>query len=275
MPDDLTRRQVVRRAALLACLPALARTSGGCARRIATDRAISVAPPTDGVLRVSFAEAPELQRPGGAIVIDPEGGGSPLLIANTGNAFIALQARCPHEGCELAWVPEDRQAECPCHGSRFTADGSLLNPPARSDISSFPAGLDANGDVAVRLFAGDGTFKNPVVGGEFSFAIADFPALRDVGGAISGRPDGFPTPLIISRLTAGTDASAIAGLSAICTHLGCTVLPLPGAQLRCPCHGSTFAPDGTATAGPATIALARYGVNFDGTTVVVSTQTSG
>jgi len=271
MSDDFTRRQVVRRAALLACLPALARTSAGCARRISTDRSVSVAPPTDGVLRVSLPTAPELQRPGGAIVAELQGGAGPVLIANTGNGLIALQARCPHEGCELAWLPEDRQAECPCHGSRFAADGSLLNPPARSDISAFPASIDANGDVIVQLFAGDGTFKNPVVGGEFSFAIADFPGLRDVGGAISGRPDGFPTPLIVSRLTAGADASAIAALSAICTHLGCTVLPLPGAQLRCPCHGSTFALDGTATAGPTTIGLGRYAVSFDGTTVVVST----
>src|SRR5437868_6956136 len=267
---DFSRRSMIRTAALV---PLAAKV--GCARRISTNRSVALAPVVDGDVVVPLSQAPELSVGGGAVIARPAGSAGAYLVAFTGSDYLALRAECPHEGCDVAWVPEDRQAECPCHGSRFTADGSLLNPPARSDISSFPAGLDANGDVAVRLFAGDGTFKNPVVGGEFSFAIADFPALRDVGGAISGRPDGFPTPLIISRLTAGTDASAIAGLSAICTHLGCTVLPIPGAQLRCPCHGSTFAPDGTATAGPATIALARYGVNFDGTTVVVSTQTSG
>ena len=271
MADDLTRRAVFRRAALLACLPALAKTSAGCARRISTDRSVTVPAAVDGVLRVSPSHAPELQQPGGAVVAQPSGGGGPVLVANTGNAFIALQATCPHEGCELSWVPEDRQAECPCHGSRFAADGTLLNPPARTDVSSFPASLDANGDVAVHLFAGDGTFKNPVVDGQFSFAIADFPALANVGGTISGRPDGFPTPLIICRLSAATDSSALAALSSICTHLGCTVLPLSGTQLRCPCHGSMFALDGTVTAAPATINLGRYAVTFDGTTVVVST----
>ena len=45
MPDDVSRRQLVRKAALLACLPALGRAAAGCARRIATDRAITVAAP--------------------------------------------------------------------------------------------------------------------------------------------------------------------------------------------------------------------------------------
>jgi cytochrome b6-f complex iron-sulfur subunit len=272
MADDLTRRQLVRRAALLACLPALAKTSAGCARRISVDRAVSVPAAVDGALRVPLAAAPELQQAGGAVVAEPQDGASHVLVVNTGNGFIALQARCPHAGCDLAWVAEDRQAECPCHGSRFAADGTLLQPPARSDVSAFPASADVNGDVVVELFAGDGTFKNPVVNGQFSFAIADFPALANVGGTVSGRPDGFPTPLIICRLSTSTDSSAIAALSSICTHLGCTVLPLSGSQLRCPCHGSMFALDGTVTAEPATVNLPRYAATFDGLTVVVSTS---
>ena len=70
---------------------------------------------------------------------------------------------------------------------------------------AFPASRDPNGDVVVQLFAGDGTFNNPVVAGQFSFAIGDFPVLANVGGAVSGRPDGFPVPLVIARLDAGND----------------------------------------------------------------------
>jgi cytochrome b6-f complex iron-sulfur subunit len=285
MPDSLSRRQVVRRAALLACLPVLGKVATGCARRIATNRSIAVAAPIDGDLRVPRAIAPELDQAGGAVVAHPEGTGRAYLVVNTGSGYVALQAECPHEGCELAWVPEDRQAECPCHGSRFAGDGTLLNPPARSDLSVYPAGLDVQRDVVVHLFAGDGMFKNPVVNGRFSFSLDEFPALRAIGGAISGRPDGFPTPLVISRLSANTDASAIAALSSQCTHLGCTVLPQActpavacapsGTRLQCPCHGSSFALDGTATAGPATTKLLRYATEFDGSTVVVSTVPLG
>jgi len=280
MPDDFSRRQVVRRAALLACLPALGKVATGCARRIGTDRAIGVAAPIDGDVRIPIASAPELEQPGGAVIAHPAGTGRAYLIVNSGTGYFALQAECPHAGCELTWVPEDLQAECPCHGSRFAGDGALLHPPARSDLQAYPAALDARGDVVIHLFAGDGTFRNPVVNGQFNFSLDDFPALRSVGGAISGRPDGSPTPLVITRLSANTDASAIAALSSQCTHLGCTVLPQVcrpgsgcapvGTRLLCPCHGSSFAIDGAVTAGPASINLLRYPSDFDGTTVVVS-----
>jgi len=39
-------------------------------------------------------------------------------------------------------------------------------------------------------------------------------------------------------------------LSAVCTHLGCTV-DKTAEGFRCPCHGSVFGPDGGNRAGPA------------------------
>jgi len=56
---------------------------------------------------------------------------------------------------------------------------------------------------------------------------------------------------------------AVFALDLACTHLGCTVNVTPS-QFVCPCHGSTFALDGTALTGPATRPLARLEVREDG-----------
>ncbi len=60
----------------------------------------------------------------------------PQLLANGLEAVLNLlrptAPRCPHMGCALRWNGAERSWDCPCHGSRFGADGTLLNNPASS-----------------------------------------------------------------------------------------------------------------------------------------------
>lgn len=42
--------------------------------------------------------------------------------------------RCPHMGCALKYNREERSWDCPCHGSRFTDDGTLTDNPAMDDL---------------------------------------------------------------------------------------------------------------------------------------------
>ena len=262
---DISRRSLLRTAAAAP----LAATAVGCARRISQARSVPAGAPIDGDLTVPLSAAPELGRAGGAVTVRPSGAAGAFLVVNSGSGFLALRGECTHESCEVTWVPEDREAECPCHGSRFAGDGTVQNPPARVDLQSFPASSDGQ-SVVIHLFAGDGTFKERVVNNQVSFPIAEFPALATVGGAVLGRPDGFPSPLLVTRLSAGTGPDAVGAISAICSHLGCTVLP-SGARLVCPCHGSAFDQAGKFLSGPAGTNLLRYAAAFDGTTVTIST----
>jgi len=42
--------------------------------------------------------------------------------------------RCPHLGCALHWNRQERSWDCPCHGSRFSEDGKLLDGPATGNL---------------------------------------------------------------------------------------------------------------------------------------------
>ena len=43
--------------------------------------------------------------------------------------------RCPHLGCALKWNKNEHSWDCPCHGSRFSEEGKLLNTPATGGIN--------------------------------------------------------------------------------------------------------------------------------------------
>jgi menaquinol-cytochrome c reductase iron-sulfur subunit len=92
-----------------------------------------------------------------------------------------------------------------------------------------------------------------------------------------GMPNDFPDGLKFlsdQRLFVFRQGNTFHSVSAVCTHLGCTVraeaLPQPemrmveGQSLRlthrflCPCHGSRYAGDGANVSGPAPRPLAWY-----------------
>ena len=44
--------------------------------------------------------------------------------------------RCRHLGCELSWNPDEDSWDCPCHGSRYTLEGELLDGPAQMPLEN-------------------------------------------------------------------------------------------------------------------------------------------
>jgi Rieske Fe-S protein len=52
-------------------------------------------------------------------------------------------AACPHAGCVVVWNSLEQCWDCPCHGSQFAPDGSVLNGPAFGPLAPAQGVADA------------------------------------------------------------------------------------------------------------------------------------
>jgi hypothetical protein len=64
----------------------------------------------------------------------------PQLAVNAAVAMVNLLTptakRCPHMGCALKWNKLEHTWDCPCHGSRFSQEGQLIDNPATGDLEN-------------------------------------------------------------------------------------------------------------------------------------------
>ncbi|WP_031172186.1 FAD-dependent oxidoreductase [Streptomyces durhamensis] len=108
--DPRRLKSVVREA------PSLLRTQAEVARHFVGDR-LKPPAPVDGLA------------PGDGAVVRAEGGRLAVHRDDEG-VLHAVSARCTHLGCLVSFNRAERAWECPCHGSRFAVDGTVLQGPA-------------------------------------------------------------------------------------------------------------------------------------------------
>jgi len=90
-------------------------------------------------------------------------------------------------------------------------------------------------------------------------SLAENPDLAEIGG-IAFFTQAPGRKIFVLRIS---DAE-LRAVSAICTHVGCTIDWDGSASFECPCHGSQFAPTGAVMRGPAAAPLRVFTTMLDG-----------
>lgn len=66
-----------------------------------------------------------------------------IIVRTSATEFAVLSRVCTHNGCGISYQPSAMQFACPCHGSRFTLDGSVTNGPATRSLERYTSTFDA------------------------------------------------------------------------------------------------------------------------------------
>ncbi len=140
----VSRRSLLARLATVAGVAAVGGQTAIALRSLVPN--VSYDPPT-----AAKVGAPDSFADGLTFVADRQ-----LFVVRDGKAFRAMSAVCTHLGCsvrpEAAEVPDSTDPDgrrrvqewtlaCPCHGSRYRADGSNVSGPAPRPLASFRVSL--------------------------------------------------------------------------------------------------------------------------------------
>jgi glycine/D-amino acid oxidase-like deaminating enzyme/nitrite reductase/ring-hydroxylating ferredoxin subunit len=92
----------------------------------AYNRGGSTANPIDSIARLDAGAGGVVERNGEKIAVWKDDDGT----------VHALSAKCSHKGCLVTWNNADRTWDCPCHGSIFAKDGSVIHGPAVEPLAA-------------------------------------------------------------------------------------------------------------------------------------------
>lgn len=109
---------------------------------------VQAQPPSDtGIFRMDLNSFPVLRNAFGSVRLRVTGmpANFPQIVVTrvANNRFFAVTSRCTHMGCTTdPYSTAISAIQCPCHGSRFGADGSVVRGPAGSPLTQYPTQYD-------------------------------------------------------------------------------------------------------------------------------------
>jgi Rieske Fe-S protein len=75
----------------------------------------------------------------------------PLVIARDARGFYAMTTICTHQKCDIRKSGEIRatELECNCHGSKYDANGQVINGPAPKPLEHYKVEVGADGTLSI------------------------------------------------------------------------------------------------------------------------------
>lgn len=111
----------------------------------ATDTAESSPPPTTADGFTEVGKLADLE--GNGFVVQEDFSGAPLLVIfnpDDKTKVVAFKNECTHSQCPVDWNAEEGTLDCPCHGSKFKADGTVATGPAKSPLPTYEAKVEGD-----------------------------------------------------------------------------------------------------------------------------------
>lgn len=70
--------------------------------------------------------------------------GDIIIIRSSDTVYLALSKLCTHSDCTVTYNPSSQEIPCPCHGSKFTKEGAVINGPATRPLKKYDVKLNGN-----------------------------------------------------------------------------------------------------------------------------------
>src|SRR5512135_946423 len=101
---------------------------------------------SDPPQKTTFDVGSASRYPAGSKTMLPE---IPAMLISKENGFTALSLVCTHLGCTVEQA--DGGFRCPCHGSRYDAQGNVERGPARQSLKQLRVEVTSEGHVLVHV----------------------------------------------------------------------------------------------------------------------------
>jgi cytochrome b6-f complex iron-sulfur subunit len=94
-------------------------------------------------ITIDISPGSPLVQNGFAIV--PYSGGSVLVAHADDGSYHAMTSICTHQGCTIdQYDSGSKTFVCPCHGSRFSNTGAVVNAPASTPLKQYATTVSGN-----------------------------------------------------------------------------------------------------------------------------------